>query len=368
VKKYILYIKIAINLILLILGIVFVVFAVPNLIKFFLPFVIGWIISMIANPLVKFLEKKVKIVRKHSSAIIIIAVIAAIVAVIYGIISLIVNQVFSLMNDMPNIYQNIALQFEILSGKLIGIYKILPPSLKNFVDNFYLGFADYGSKIGTNVFSELPSISSAVNLFLMTIITILSAYFFIKERDNIARDIRKIVSPALINSYNIIVSNIKTAVGGYFRAQFKIMLILILILFIGFELIEVDYSFLLALVIAILDFLPFLGTGVVIWPWALVEFLLGDYGRAIFLIIIYLVCQVIKQVLQPKLVGDSIGISPLSTLIFMYIGYKFMNVFGMIIGIPIGMIIIKFYQMGMFDRIIRGITIIIHDINEFRKF
>lgn len=367
-KRYILYIKIAINILILIIGIVVAVYLVPPVIKFFLPFVIGFIISMIANPLVKFLEKKVNIVRKHSSALIVIGVIAAIVGVIYGVISLLINEVINLMSDIPDIYKNIEIQLDHLSDRLIGIYNILPSGIKTFVDSFSVSFAEYGSKIGTNVANDLPSLSSAANMFLMTIITILSAYFFIKERDNIAKDIRRIFPQPVIDSYNMIVSNIKTAVGGYFKAQFKIMLILILILFIGFELLKVNYSFLLALVVALLDFLPFFGTGAVIWPWAIMVFLLGDYGTAIFLMIIYLVCQILKQVLQPKMVGDSIGMSPLATLIFMYIGYKFMSVLGLIIGIPVGMILIKFFRMGVFDPIFRGVSIILHDLNEFRKF
>lgn len=68
------------------------------------------------------------------------------------------------------------------------------------------------------------------------------------------------------------------------------------------------------------------------------------------------------------MVGDSIGISPFATLIFMFIGYRISGVFGMIIGIPIGMVLINFYRIGMFERIIRGFKIIISDINEFRKY
>ena len=84
--------------------------------------------------------------------------------------------------------------------------------------------------------------------------------------------------------------------------------------------------------------------------------------------IIYLICQIIKQVIQPKMVGDSVGISPLSTLVFMYIGYQLYSIIGMIIAIPIGMVIVNLYRAGMFDRLIKGVKIIVHDINEFRKF
>lgn len=372
-KQLMIYVKIALNLFLLVLGILFTIYAVPALLRFFMPFVIGWIISMIANPLVKFLEKRVKIIRKHSSAIIIITVIVVIVGVFYAAISLIFNEVVMLLSDMPNIYKNIENQLGEVSTRFQGIYDLLPVRTQVFVDEFIVSIKEYGSGLVSN--ENLPSISEAgtfaknvMDVFLKAIITILSAYFFIAERDNLARDIKKITPQSIIKSYNLIMSNFKTAVGGYFKAQFKIMMILIIIMFIGFELLQVDYSFLLAIGIAFLDFLPFFGTGAVIWPWALVDLLSGNYLRAVLLVVIYLICQVVKQVLQPKMVGDSIGISPLSTLIFMFIGYQFMGVLGMIIGIPIGMVLISFYRLGMFDGIIKGFNIMIHDINEFRKF
>ena len=146
------------------------------------------------------------------------------------------------------------------------------------------------------------------------------------------------------------------------------MLVLIVIMFIGFEILNIGYSFLIGLGIAFLDVLPVFGTGAVLWPWALLDMISGNYFRAVGLVIIYLVCQVVKQILQPKMVGDSIGVSPLATLIFMYIGYRFQGVIGMILGIPVGMVIVNLYRIGMFDRIIKGFEIIIHDFNEFRKF
>jgi sporulation integral membrane protein YtvI len=367
------YLKIATNLVLVIVGVLFTIFVLPKVLRFFMPFVIGWIISMIANPLVRFLEKRVKILRKHSSAIIIIVALAVIVGGLYAIIALIVREAVSLVNDLSNIFQNIEVELKSVSDRLNGIYIKLPDNMQNFVDKLVIQVTEYGSSLMQD--DNLPTVHQAsdvarnlADILLKSIITILSAYFFIAERDNLSREFRKIFPQALYNSYNLIVDNFKIAVGGYFKAQFKIMLILILILFIGLELLKVNYSFLLAVLIAFLDFLPFFGTGAVIWPWALVDFLLGNYIRAIFLVAIYLICQIVKQILQPKMVGDSIGISPLATLVFMFIGYQIMGVLGMIIGIPIGMVIVNFYRLGMFDRIIKGFKILAQDINEFRKF
>lgn len=367
------YIKIAVNLIIYALVFLFLVIAVPKLIRFFMPFVIGFIISAIANPLVKFLEKHVKLVRKHSSAIIIIAVIAAIIGVAYGVIAFAIKEAGNLMKDLPDITRNIEVTINEVSEKLNGVYEVLPLGVRNFIDSISYKFTEFGSGIiekeGGFTFSDAGDYANkALEMLLMIIITILSSYFFIAERDNLAQSARKIIPKPILEGYTLIVNNFKVAVGGYFKAQFKIMIILLFILFIGFEILRVDYSFLLALTIAFLDFLPFLGTGVVIWPWAIADFVTGNYFRAVSLLVIYLICQVVKQVLQPKMVGDSIGISPFATLTFMFIGYQFMDVMGLILGIPIGMVIISLYRSGLFDNLIKGFKLIFHDINEFRKF
>lgn len=371
-KNWIVYLKIALNLVLFVLGILFLVFVVPPFIKFFMPFFIGWIISMIANPLVRFLEKKVKIIRKHGTAIIIVAVILIVIGALSAITYFIGKEAVSLARDLPHIYESLEQKFQQLSANLNGLYKVLPSSVQDFVDKFSVSLSEYGATLSK---SAPITISKAGNLaknvmegFLMTIITILSAYFFTAERDNIVREIKKIIPKTVGNYYRLVVDNFKTAVGGYFKAQFKIMLVITTIIFIGFEILKINYSFLLAIGIAFLDFLPFFGTGAVFWPWALIDVLVGNYSQAIYLMIMYLICQIVKQILQPKMVGDSIGLNPLTTLIFMFIGYRFMNVFGMIIGIPIGMAAVSLCKLGLFDTLIKGVKIIVNDINEFRKF
>ena len=114
--------------------------------------------------------------------------------------------------------------------------------------------------------------------------------------------------------------------------------------------------------------LPFFGTGTVLGPWAVIKILSSDYQFAVGLIILYAVTQIVRQVIQPKIVGDTIGMNPLATLFFMYIGYKISSIIGMIIAVPVGMILINLYQSGVFDNQIRCIQELVNDINEFRKF
>lgn len=372
-SKLITYLKIFLNLIFAIGVILCLVLVVPRLLRFFLPFVIGWIVAMIANPLVKFLESKVKLLRKHSSAIIIVIVIAAIVGIIYLIVSILYKESKQLAGDLPNIIEQVEEQLNNISVKIQEISEKLPKpvqnSVNNMLNNISKNLTDFKPSEDLFTFSVASSLAQNIAEFFLTlIITILSAYFFIIKRDELMVGLKKFLPNSVVEGWNFIYNNFTRAVGGYFKAQLKIMFVLSFIMFVGFEILGVTYSILLALGIAFLDFLPVFGTGAVLWPWALIDMLSGNYFRAVGLVVIYLICQITKQVLQPKMVGDSIGISPLSTLVFLYTGYRLYGVIGMIIGVPVGMVIVNLYRVGMFDRLIRGFKIIIHDLNEFRKF
>ncbi len=372
-KRVRVYLQILTNLILTIALVLLIVFVLPKALHFFLPFVIGFIISLIANPLVRFMEKRIKIVRKHGSAIIIVLVLAAVVGVIYLAISLIVHEAVSLIQDIPNIVNAVTAFFDTLSKELSGVIDKLPEGIQKMFDNMNTTITEYITGFVGSM--SLPTLSDAggyvkdiANFFLNFVITILASYFIIAEHDKLAVALSRVVPESLKNTWHLVTDNFRNAVGGYFKAQFKIMWIITLILFVVFEILRVNYSFLLALLIAFLDLLPVFGTGTVLWPWIVVDIVNGSYKRAIVLALLYVGCLLVKQLLQPKMVGDSIGVSPFAALFFMFVGYQFSGVIGMILGIPVGMILISFYKLGMFDRLIQGFKIIAADLNNFRKF
>ena len=157
------------------------------------------------------------------------------------------------------------------------------------------------------------------------------------------------------------------AVGGYFVAQFKIMGVIAVILYIGFQLLHIQHALLLAILIAILDFIPFLGTGTALWPWALFQLLAGNVAMAAWLMVIYCICLPVHQILQPKFVGDTVGMDPLWTLIFMFIGYRLSGMLGMIVAIPVGMMVVGMVQEGIFDDLLADVKELVTDFNTYRK-
>lgn len=372
-KKSTKYLKIAVNLFVALLTIVLLCIVLPRVIVFFMPFVIGWIISLIANPLVRLLERKLKLVRKHGSMITIIGVLAAVILIGYFAGAKLVSEAVNLIESIPQMYENSKEDFEEIGNNLQVFYDRLPSDVQTSISKIsedlsgYIG--DAVQAIGEPTFEAAGNFAKNVPGTLIGIIMcIISAYFFTADRDNILEMMRKVVPEGVWKRCSDVVSDLKHVVGGYFKAQFKIMLVVYIILIVGLLILKVDYVLLVGLLIAFLDALPFFGTGTVLGPWAILKILSGDYAMAVGLIILYLVTQLVRQLIQPKIVGDSIGMNPLAALFFMFLGYKFSSIIGMIVAVPIGMILINLYKSGVFDNQIYCVKELVHDINEFRKF
>ena len=97
-------------------------------------------------------------------------------------------------------------------------------------------------------------------------------------------------------------------------------------------------------------------------PWAVYKFFMGDYKMTVALVVIYVITQAVHQLLQPKLVGDSVGLNPLVTLILLYIGYRMGGILWMILAVPIGMVLINMCQAGAFDYIFDDVRILVEGI------
>ena len=366
------YWKVAASLFFSLLGtILFIVIGVQA-IGFFMPFVIGWFIAYLAYPLVGWMESRVKIKKKLGSALIIILVIAIVAGLGYlGIVKLI-REIQMALTNAPDLYQDLEAGLREIGARFQGVYKMLPENIQSgwnsLIQNMdekagsvIAGIGNPAVEATGNVVKRIPGILVSV------IVALVSAYFFTAQREEIIQWSKKVAPKAIEARMSIVMYNLKYAVGGYFKAQFKIMVVVGLILLCGFLILGVDYAFLLASLIAFLDLLPFFGTGTALIPWAVYKFFVMDIKTAVALLIIYGITQLVRQIIQPKLVGDSIGLSPLLTLLLLYAGYRVGGLLGMIVAVPIGMIILNLYKAGAFDYILDDVKILIRGIASLRE-
>jgi len=376
-KKSTLYLKALANIALYLISIVLVCVFVPKLIVFFMPFVIGLIVSAIANPAVKFFEEKIKFKRKAGSAIMIVLIIALIIFLGYLLIAFLVQQGIGLVESLPEKWPVWEQSLESFGRNFNNSTRNLPANVREWfsdlgttiedsLSSFVSGLASSDST--SSIVSSLSSgIGSVANAIIATIMCVLSAYFFTVEHNSLVLGMEKILPQTAYSKCMAAYRGLKNAVGGYIKAQVKIEMWVYVITVIGLLICRIDFAIIIALGIAILDFLPFFGAGAVMVPWGIILVVNGEYWMAAGMFITWGVGQLVRQLIQPKIVGDNVGVAPLPTLILLYVGYKLIGVFGMVIAVPVAMIFISLYKEGLFVNLYRSIRILWDGISSFRK-
>lgn len=365
------YLKVLLNLGIAVIITLLVVLLLPKVLVFFAPFLAGYIIALIASPFVRFFEERLKIKRKAGTAVVVVAVIALVILAVYLIGAKLVQEIIGLSAALPDMWNSMEADLKQIGQNLDVFMDKLPIDVRNALsgageqlDSF---FADLVSRISTPTITAVGSFAKQLpNMIIAIIMCLLSAYFFVAERDYMIRFFRKHMPFSIRKRWDLLKRSLKRAVGGYFKAQLKIEVFVYIVLLIGLSVLGIEYAVVIAFGIAVLDFLPFFGTGAVMVPWAIVKFLSSDYKMTIGLLIIWGAGQLLRQVIQPKIVGDSIGMPPIPTLFMLYIGYKVAGVLGMIFAVPVGIILQNMYEEGLFDTTKNSIRILVAGVNKFR--
>ncbi len=348
------------------------IFLIPKLIMLFMPLLIGWLISCIANPFVVFLESKIKIRRKAGTVVVIVAVIAMVSGIGYAVCSVLFRQIYGFVKELPDMWELLVHDLDSFASLANQYMGGVAPNLTEFFNSIGKSIGEaitaLPSKLDFTTFGGMGTmVGNIANVAISVIMTMLSAYFFIADREWLYRALDKIVPKSIAQKYDVFYRSLKQAVGGYFKAQLRIEVWMYLLMLLGLTVLQVRYALLIALLIAVIDILPFFGSGAVLVPWAIVTALSGDYMRAVGFLIIWGAGQLFRQLIQPKIMGDSIGMEPIPTIILLFIGYKMAGVIGMLVAVPIGIIVVNMNDAGFFDTSKQSVKILVTQLNRFRK-
>jgi len=213
--------------------------------------------------------------------------------------------------------------------------------INSYIENF---LGDALSALGAAIPRILTSILSALpDLFLGVIVAVISAFYFTVDSSRIKSGIKSLLPSSAENLFSHIKKEAAVAVIGYLRSYSLIMLITFAEIFFGLSVLGVEYSFLIAAISAIVDILPILGVGIVLIPWALFCLMTRNLFLGIGLIILYVIIVIVRQFIEPKIVGESLGIHPLLALAAFYLGYRLFGFAGILIA-PILLILWRAYK------------------------
>lgn len=308
---------------------VFVKFIFP----YVAPFVLGFLLSIILSPLADLLQKT-KMSRGFASIIALLIALLFLVIAGRGIVGKIIEQGSSILGSLPQYMISARDQIDALSDKSQEYYELIPEEYHAYIIQASDTLIDSGTGFISSLLSAgtLGTVTRLPSLLFIALLTFISAFFFLKDKQMIKELAFKIAPRQLKELMKVSRKGLLDAMIGYIRAQMILMCITGTICVVGLTLNDYPYALFIGILVSFVDALPILGSGFVLWPWALYSLIMGNYGRAIGLMAIYATVIITRQTLEPRVLGSQIGVHPLLTLTSIYAGLQLFGGLGIFIG------------------------------------
>lgn len=317
------------------------------IIELLAPFILAGIIAFLIEPLVTFFETKLKIRRKIASLLSLLSFLIVFGTLISLAIYKIIIELAKLSYSLPGYFKNIDINNEILYWKNFGtgIYLKVPPEsallIQDRLNKTIADISAYATQFVTSILTfMLNFIKVFPETFIFIIITIISIYFISSDREKIRNFILKQFPESWASKLSGLKNDIFFALIGFIKAQLMLITVTFIIASIGLSIIGIEYAVTLAIIIGIAELIPVVGTGSIFIPWIIVEAFSNNPSIAVWLAVIFVLGVVVRQVIEPKIIGTQIGMYPLVALISIYVGLGLFGVFGMILG-PIIIILLR---------------------------
>lgn len=340
-KKFIINVAFAVT----VYAVVYFVFV--YVIHWVMPFIVGFLIALALRPVTRFINKYFRIKGKNVSMFVVALFYFVIAMILWLFFTFLWSQMAELIRILPSFYftRIEPLLFK-LNNWIVENAKTISPDVANTLSNVIMNGLEYLAggvrnlsiyivQLATGIISNFP-------LYLISVIfTIVLSIFISVEYSNITSFFKR----QLPDKFNSTFDEARVFLTGTLWKMIKAYVIILFItfieLFIGLSLLNVRYALPIAAIIAILDIMPVLGTGGVIIPWAIIELILKNYSYGIGLFVLYIVVTVVRNTVEPRIIGKQIGLHPIVTITVMYAGLRLFGFIGFILA-PVTAILIKY--------------------------
>ena len=319
------------------------------LLAYLLPFVIGVIIAFLMQKPAKYISSKTGIKTGVCAAVTVAAVYTAVIIVGVLLTGRAVLYIYEFAKDIPKYMVDLSSFFSDIRNSLENKLNDMPKDSINTVMSLLSSSAENIAAAVTNFFSSAAAgIAKSTPAFLVSsVVTVVASCYIAKDFEGLVKFLHSMISKKKYNVILKIKDILVNSIFKFLKGYLLLMAITFMELLCGLLILRVKNAPLTALLIAFIDILPVLGTGTVLIPWALISIALGKTYLGFGIIIVYLIITVVRNFLEPRVIGGQIGINPLLTLLTMFIGLKLFGFVGMIIT-PIAFIVfIKFYKLEM---------------------
>lgn len=328
-----------------IIGLVFGFLLLKYALAYFLPFIIAILVTLLMEPVVNFFQKRVRLSRGIS-----VALVMGLILIIFGVfivagVSRIYLELEKLSHNLPSYqvmferYQwllnqngelkNLMTRWHLSPGQQEVVNKVFEDLYGFFTNNFK---AIIGELLG--LIARLPSVVTIL------IISFIATFFISRDRRMLGDFFWQIIPKEIRPKMMTVKNEIFHGAVGFIRAQLILISITTIIAIIGMEILSSDYALIIGFTSGLLDLIPVIGPALIFIPWAIYSIISGQVYYGLGLLIVYGIMSVVRQLAEVKIVGQSIGVHPLSTMVAMYVGVKALGVIGFFLG-PALVIVIK---------------------------
>lgn len=368
-----LWLRLGVRAVLLVLALLALRYGVLPILSLLSPFVLALVLSWLLNPPVRWLQKKLSISRGVITMTLLILVFGVVGGVLWALSWMAVEQVQALFLNWETVVDGMVSSLDRVLEWLSGLSELIPGNAYSAGERLGQLLENWVRDIDVSgwlrmVADRAPSLVGQVSAFVVaTIVFLMAAYFITADYPRLRFFITDRV-PAPARSFCSDVRRIfMEAFGGYLKSQLIISFVVFIILGLGFFAISQPYGLLLALGFAVLDFIPIIGSGTVMVPWAVVDIIVGNYTHAVQLMVIWGIIALFRRLGEPKILGDQTGLSPILSLVGIYVGMLVGGVLGMIVGPLLLLVLINLAKLGIFSPVMGDLSLAASDVAAILK-
>lgn len=336
----------------------------PPVLELCMPFVIALLFTVATEPILRFLNTRWKIPRGFLSLLLILLVVAALGGIFTALVIKGYHEVVDLYESWDSLWSSFQSVYWQLGQITDRFLTYLPEDVQTLFHTMSDRLLDWLNGLASGLLPKTTSAARSISSFVLAFLFFLMAWYFTAaDYPNLRKTVADRTPVTLRETWGKLRRAFSAAFGGYIKAELLISLGVMVILGVGFFLMKQPYALLLAFLLGVLDFIPILGAGTVMVPWLIIDAILGNWTRALYLLIIWGVICLFRRLGEPKIVGDQTGLHPLLSLLAIYVGMRLAGVLGMIFGPVLVIMVRNLWQAGMFRDTVADIGLAARDMH-----
>ena len=301
-----------------------------------LPFLIAWAIAFVMRAPSRFIAERTRISERATRLILTVLFLLLLLFAVCATVFFVSSELWSVISGFgegERLKSFISRIFE--SGGII----------ENFLPGLEVKLSDMIFELAKNLISGAFSIVSSIaegipGAFLFAVVTVISCIYFALDLEGVNATVLRVLPPSAGAWLRRFKRGFLRALLKFARCYALLFLSTFVLVFLGFIILGVPYAFLLSAVIAFFDLLPIIGTGTFLIPFSAVDFIIGNTGRAVGTLLLFVIQTVVRQFLEPRILGKNLGVHPIVTLILIFVGYSLFGFFG-ILTVPVATAVIE---------------------------